>query len=350
MRSNPKYFQILILIVVLFESRVRSDKTCEKIRIDAITPIDNKTFAIFRKSDVWLWNKQSKEMTGPCPLESVFSDELKGPVDAAVTIVDHQSIVEFIGATVLFENRGYFTYKNLKPYVVEWGSLEYIPRKGLLKQIATPSEKAQKILEKTKIISAYYDPSDSTTKLVFADLSVMSLTFTFGIEFEDPIISTLSSELSKFGVDLPSLGVGGAQVKIGAVLSAKMGKNFQMYLFSDDKYCSFEMKTTANKQKCDFKPIAEFFECKHVKVSNVCVKTSKAVDADKPIEVAVNPESPNSNTPGVVAPKPGTRSVIGVRSGLDEKPEMSKNQSNGQNVDFLLLVYLLILMFAFNFF
>jgi hypothetical protein len=64
MKSNPKCFKILILIVVLFESRVRSDKTCETTRIDAITPLDNKTFAVFRKSDVWLWNKQSKDMTG----------------------------------------------------------------------------------------------------------------------------------------------------------------------------------------------------------------------------------------------------------------------------------------------
>ncbi|CAG2100255.1 unnamed protein product [Medioppia subpectinata] len=209
----------------------RSDEKCEKITIDAITTLHNQTLVIFDKNNVWFVNKFGdpvKELLGPCPVGSAFA-EMEGPVEAAVTIIDHPSIVEFIGAAVYLQEKQFFTFKNLNPYVVEWGSLKQ-------------------------------------------DLKY----FEFGIEYDTPIVSNLGTELKKFGVS--------TNVKsVDAALTLKTGQKTQLYLFVGNKFCSFLMQSDAGTQECIFKPIKKFLGCD--KAVTKSVSCAKATIDDKPIEV-----------------------------------------------------------------
>ena len=155
------------MIVLIGFKRSECSETCDTLSVDAITGLNNNTIAIFDRSDVWLLNRGS-DLSGPCPVNTTFPG-MSGPVEAAVTILDHQSIVEFIGAGVYFANKQFFTFKNLKPYVVEWGSLKYLPHKGLQQMMAASAAHAQDIIKSSPVMAAYYDPTDSRTKVVFRD-------------------------------------------------------------------------------------------------------------------------------------------------------------------------------------
>ncbi|CAG2177843.1 unnamed protein product [Oppiella nova] len=267
----------MVLITILSEST--SDKTCDEIRIDAITTVNNQTLVVFdHNKNVWVVNRgNGGSVRGPCPVRSLFN-EMNGPVKAAVTIIDHPSIVEFIGAAVYFESKQFYTFRNFNPYVVEWGSLKYIPHKGLVENIATSSAEAQKILK--------------------------------GIEFDTPVISNMDLELKKFGIPKTQ-----RPKHIDAALTLRTsGQNTELYLFVEDKYCSFRMQLDV-PQECLFKPIKEFLNCNKVVTKGVtCDKPS---GEEKAINVALNK-----------APKDFQIGRIASRSGdLSPKEQNDDNQT-----------------------
>lgn len=106
-------------------------QSCSKIIPDAVTQLNNGTIVVFQDKQVWMFELQSKLLLGPYPISKLF-EGMEGPVHAAVTIWEHPTITDFVGASVYFTAGGeFFTYKNLRPYQVEWGDIIYLPVKGL---------------------------------------------------------------------------------------------------------------------------------------------------------------------------------------------------------------------------
>lgn len=338
---------LIALIALLFIYEIKSDEICDSIIIDAITTLHNQTIALFRKNEVWLLNR-GKEILGPCPVSKVYN-EMKGPVDAAVTILNHETIVDFIGSSIYFQNGDYFTFKNLNQYQVEWGALVYLPRKGSQAKMGSTVPEAVEM--KTKISAAYFDPIEGRTKLVFSDLSVLGFNFEFGPEFDTPVLSNLSSELKKFGVEKPLNN-------ISAALTLNTSNGYKLYLFDRNNYCSIKMSTDIKSQNCEFKPIKDtFLNCdKIVRKNGYCnafasvqpIDDQKAKDEgyEKPITVDGRPspeKTKDLKTKGVLTRNVGPSSPNDNKS---EKLSANKNIANQQVLNaiiyflnFLILFY-----------
>ena len=138
-----------ILIFVKTYSMVRSDKMCKTLIPDAITQLQNGTVVIFKAKNVWFLKLSSKsqpmELLGPCPISQIF-EGIEGPVDAAVTIESHESVTEFRGASIYFANGNFYTFKNLRPYQVEWGDLIYLPVKGSQSKMGVTVDEAKQLM------------------------------------------------------------------------------------------------------------------------------------------------------------------------------------------------------------
>ena len=138
---------LFILFLVIFSSLTdkSSGQKCSDIVPDAMTQLYNGTIAIFQDKNAWMFDQANKELVGPCDIEKLF-EGMEGPLTAAVTIWEHTTVTEFVGASVFFGLNGqFFTFKNLRPYQVEWGDLIYLPVKGTQEKIGT-GENARELM------------------------------------------------------------------------------------------------------------------------------------------------------------------------------------------------------------
>ena len=119
---------ICVTLVITFANRLIG-QSCYEIVPDAITQLYNESIAVFQDKNVWLYDLENKELMGPCPISKLY-EGMDGPVDAAVTIWAHLSVTEFVGTSIYFTEGNFMTFKNLRPYQVEWGYLMYLPVKG----------------------------------------------------------------------------------------------------------------------------------------------------------------------------------------------------------------------------
>ncbi len=325
LKSIIKSSLVLLLISV---SQIKSDEICEAIIIDAITTLQNGTIVIFRRNEVWIYQRD-RELLGPCPISGVF-EEMSGPVDAALTITSHESITEFIGSSVYFENGNYFTYRNLGRYNVEWGALVYLPHKGLQSKMGSTSPEA-KALMKTKISAAYFDPTDGKSKLVFSDGTVLAFTFELGAEYDTPILSSLDLEFKKYGFErVPS--------NISAALTLTTNKVHEIYLFVGSKYCSIKLDPKLTDQSCDWKYIKEgFLNCdKIIRKNGNCGKvipeqeiTVKVLETDLPqSERALNEVTKEAKNGGIAG---RNAAVPSDHQAGDVKPSGNKSTGTGSS-------------------
>ena len=141
--SSTKVLFIFSVLVVLFQT-IRCDAVCEGIIPDAITRLQNGTIAVFQDKNFFFYEMKDKTMTGPCLINEHFK-AMSGPVDAAVTFEGHDSVTEFVGSSVFFSKGHFYTFKNLRPYQVEWGALVYLPVNGKQNAMGA-SEEAKKLM------------------------------------------------------------------------------------------------------------------------------------------------------------------------------------------------------------
>ena len=118
---------------------------CESLVPDAITRLQNGSIAVFRDKYVWLLDRQIKQLSGPCPIKDLY-EGMSGPVDAAVTFESHESVTEFVGSSLYFSQDKFYTFKNLRPYQVEWGALVYLPVSGKQDEMGTQSEDGKRLM------------------------------------------------------------------------------------------------------------------------------------------------------------------------------------------------------------
>jgi hypothetical protein len=100
-----------------------------------------------------------------------------------ITITDHETVTEFIGSSVYFENGFYYSYRNLREYQVEWRNIVYLPHKGLQASIGSIDPFSKKIMSR-KMSAAYFDPIESLSQFVFSDGTVLGFTFEMGTEYD----------------------------------------------------------------------------------------------------------------------------------------------------------------------
>ena len=142
---------IIAIIVLISPNLIQSDSDpfCVALVPDAATQLQNGTVAIFQGKNLWFVTLDSKgqttALTGPCLIKDIFP-QMEGPIDAAVTIDKHDSITEFTGASIYFSSGNFFTFRNLRPYQVEWGDLVYLPVKGEQNKMGVTSDVAKKYM------------------------------------------------------------------------------------------------------------------------------------------------------------------------------------------------------------
>jgi hypothetical protein len=239
---------MFILVNCLFD--IRSDHICDDGIIDSITVLQNGTIVLFRKRDLYFLNDNNKQLIGPVLVSEVFN-EIKGPIDSVLTITHHETITEFIGSSIYFENGFYYSYRNLREYQVEWGNIVYLPHKGLQASIGSVDPFSKKIMSR-KMSAAYFDPIESLTQFVFSDGTVLGFTFEMGTEYDRPVVSTLSAELKKYGIDK-------MLETVDAAFTWNRDSTNQLFLFSDKNYCSFEFVKDPIQQNCDMKSTKHSF-------------------------------------------------------------------------------------------
>jgi len=49
--------------------------------------------------------------------------------------------------------------------------------------------------------AVYFHPIDRLSRFIFSDGTVLGFTFELGTEYDKPVVSTLSAELKKYGVN-----------------------------------------------------------------------------------------------------------------------------------------------------
>jgi hypothetical protein len=254
MKEFPKLTIISLLELLLFLSFVSQidsvNDVCTEGLIDAITVLKNGSIVLFRKTQLWILDR-NKQLLGPCDVSEVFS-EMHGPIEAAVTITSHDTITQFIGSSIYFESGQYLTYKNLGPYQVEWGALVYLPHKGSTLKMGRTVPEAVK-LTKRKMSAAYFDPIDKRSKFIFPDGSVLGFTFEFGPEYDKPLISNLTTELKKYGLNRVP-----ASVDAALTLNTNNGDKL-LYLFEGTSFCAIKISLGEKDQSCDMKSIKDGF-------------------------------------------------------------------------------------------
>ena len=338
-KINAMTIIALFLLVLLSISRTRSDEICDAIVVDAITDLQNGSLVIFRKSDIWFLDQEKKELQGPCPIKQIFK-EMTGPMDAALTISKHETITDFIGSSVYFENENFFTFKNLGPYEVEWGALTYLPHKGAQKDMGQSSPEALKYMEQT-ISYAYFDPIDLKSKLVFSDGSLLSFTFDMGAIYDQPELTTISAEMKKYGLEKTPRELTGA-----VALTNKATKETTLYLFNSSTFCAIKMGSKGLKQTCDMKPNKEFLNCDAVKRSNeMCLSSASTDKGDKPIDASVG-----GTIPVATNPKGTEGKSVQVRSddqnNTNTKPGSGGTDSLTKNTLLLALTFIFIVFIS----
>lgn len=246
---------LFILVNCLFA--IRSDHICDDGIIDSITVLQNGTIVLFRKRDLYFLNDNNKQLIGPVLVSEVFN-EIKGPIDSVLTITDHETVSEFIGSSIYFENGFYYSYRNLREYEVEWGNIVYLPHKGLQASIGSIDPFSKKIMSR-KMSAAYFDPIESLSQFVFSDGTVLGFTFEMGTEYDRPVVSTLSAQLKKYGIDkIPET--------VDAAFTWNRDRTNELFLFSDKNYCSFEFVKDPIQQNCDMKSTKDsFLNCQNIK-------------------------------------------------------------------------------------
>jgi len=110
-----------------------------------------------------------------------------------------------------------------------------------------------------KMSAAYFDPIDRLSRFIFSDGTVLGFTFELGTEYDEPVVSTLSAELKKYGVDK-------GPTSIDAAFTLIHNNTQEFFLFSESNFCSFKFLKASTEQKCDMKSTKDsFLDCKEVK-------------------------------------------------------------------------------------
>jgi hypothetical protein len=238
-------------------SAIGRDHICDEGIIDSITVLRNGTIVLFREKDLYFFDINNKQLIGPVLVNEVFK-EMKGPIDSALTILSHNTVTDFIGSSLYFENGFYYSFKNLGAYQVEWGNIVYLPHKGSQATIGSTDSIAKKTMNR-KMSAAYFDPIDRLSRFIFSDGTVLGFTFELGTEYDKPVVSTLSAELKKYGVDK-------GPTSIDAAFTLIHDNTQEFFLFSESNFCSFKFLKASTEQKCDMKSTKDsFLDCKDVK-------------------------------------------------------------------------------------
>ena len=239
----------LYLLIIIMRLNVNyMNKLCEDGLFDSITQLQNGTIVIFRDTLVWFLTER---LVGPFHINKTFG-EMNGPIDSVVTIDEHNSITEFDGSSLYMDDKNYYTYKNIRPFEVEWGSLIYLPHTGLKASIGSHNKTIEELMSR-KMLASYYDWHASRVRFVFIDSTVLGFNFSLGVEYSDPELSDISTELKKYGIE--------ETVKFNAAFSQKVNDVYKLYLFSVDRYCLIEMQNQT-KQSCVWNPSQAFLKCK----------------------------------------------------------------------------------------
>lgn len=135
--SNKMSFICELFFILLIVMNVRSDAKngdiCSDGLLDAITEVQNKSI-IFRGINLWLLIED--KLSGPFPIKYIFN-EMNGHINSAVTIGVDTSVIDFTGASIYFSGDDFYLYKNFRSYQIEWGTLVYMPHKGVRNQIGS---------------------------------------------------------------------------------------------------------------------------------------------------------------------------------------------------------------------
>ena len=300
----------VFLLIFISINHTKSDKLCETLVVDSITTLYNGTIAIFSNKEVWFLDQKSNQLLGPCPIVKYYK-EMSGPVDAALTIGQqtNDSISEYDGSSVYFENKNFYTLKNLGQFQVEWGAIVYLPHKGQQTDLAKDSSDAQKYLKQT-ITYSYFDPIDIQSKFVFSDGTVLSFIFNFEkpSQYVTPEVTTIKDELNKYGLKEvpPTLTAAFTQTKSNVS---------QLFLFKGSTFCSIKLSAESEAQNCDLRPIKEFLNCDSIKITNdLCSENTLTVTSEKPIVAKVSPKPVTR----IIEKKSKPESKVKIRS--DDSP------------------------------
>ncbi|CAG2103902.1 unnamed protein product [Medioppia subpectinata] len=94
----------------------------------------NHSIAVFKAKNVWLLD--DKGLNGPFSTSQLYHN-MTGGVESAVTFFMHDSVTEFIGTGLYFNETHFMTFRNFKRFDIEWASLLYIPHMGLKSDIGS---------------------------------------------------------------------------------------------------------------------------------------------------------------------------------------------------------------------